>query len=156
MIRQMRRAKQQLSQEECEEILKSQKRGVLAVLGDDGYPYTVPLDYVYEDGRFYFHVALEGHKLDAIRAYEKCSFCVLDDGVQNEGEWWWYFRSVICFGRAHVVEDEERKVELLWKLGKKYFPPTEDIPDEIRRGKDRVHMIELVVDHMTGKRVQEK
>ena len=66
MFRKMRRFKQQLSEEECLEILKTAKRGVLAVLGDEGYPYAVPLDFVYEDGKIYFHCAKEGHKLDAI------------------------------------------------------------------------------------------
>ena len=74
MFRKMRRFKQQLSKEECENILRAQKRGVLAVLGDEGYPYAVPLNFVYDNGCIYFHSAVAGHKLEAIRAYDKGSF----------------------------------------------------------------------------------
>ena len=81
MFREMRRIRQQATEEECLEILKSAKRGVLAVHGDDDYPYTVPMDFVYEDGCLYFHAAKSGHKLDAVRRNDKVSFCVLSDGV---------------------------------------------------------------------------
>ena len=69
MFRPMRRFKQQLPQEECISILKSEVRGILSVLGDDDYPYGVPLDFYYseEDDRIYFHGAGEGHKIDSIR-----------------------------------------------------------------------------------------
>lgn len=67
MFRKMRRYRQQLSQEETISILKSGKTAVLGVLGDDGYPYTVPINYVYADGKIYFHGAKSGHKIDAIK-----------------------------------------------------------------------------------------
>ena len=79
MFRQMRRNRQQLSRERCEEILSRATSGVLAVLGDEGYPYAVPLSYVYSEGKFYFHCARQGHKLDAIRREPKASFCVIDE-----------------------------------------------------------------------------
>lgn len=156
MWREMRRKNQQLSQEECEQILAAGKRGVLAVLGDDGYPYTVPLDYVFEDGRLFFHTALEGHKLDAIRAYDKCSFCVLSEPEASEGQWWLTWRSIIAFGRVQVIDDDERKLSYLAKLGNKYYPTKDEVDTLMARSAKRVHMLELTIEHLTGKVVKEK
>ena len=101
MFRKMRRFKQQLEQKECIEVLKSQPRGVLSILGEDGYPYGIPIDYWYceEENRIYFHGAKEGHKIDAIKECDKASFCVYDEGYREEGEWALNIKSVIIFGR---------------------------------------------------------
>ena len=112
MFREMRRFKQQITNEECIEILKNEPRGVLSVLGDDGYPYGVPLDHWYSesDGKLYFHCAKEGHKLDAISKCDKVSYCVMDNkGYRKEGEWALNIRSVITFGRICEVTDAEKK-----------------------------------------------
>ena len=87
MERKMRRFKQQLSEADCLEVLETQPRGVLAVQGDDGYPYAMPMDFVYEDGRIWFHGAKAGHRIDAVRRCGKVSFCVLGEGVQEENDW---------------------------------------------------------------------
>ena len=100
MFREMRRKKQQLAPERVEEILSRRTAGTLAVLGDEGYPYAVPLSYVYHNGRIYFHCAKAGHKLDAIRGCDKVSFCVIDQDEIVSAEFTTYFRSVIVFGRA--------------------------------------------------------
>ena len=155
MFREMRRFKQQLSEEECVEILKTQPRGVLAVLGDGGYPYTVPLDFVYDDGKLYFHCAKEGHKMDAVRSCDKVSFCVLDEGRQEENDWWYHFRSVIVFGRIRVLEDREEILEKVHMLGAKYFPSEEYNQKELKESGARVACMELNIEHMTGKRVRE-
>ena len=68
----MRRKRQELAPERCIEILQNGTAGVLSVMGDDGYPYGVPLSYAYKDGKIYFHSAVEGHKIDALRKEEKC------------------------------------------------------------------------------------
>lgn len=156
MFREMRRFKQLLPQEECEEILRTMPRGILAVLGDDGYPYTVPLDFLLYQGKLYFHGALEGHKIDAITACDKVSFCVLDEGQRNEGDWWYTFRSVVIFGRARLLEDGPYKTEIMTELGRKYMPTEEEIIDDIARNGHRTAIIELTVEHMTGKRAKEK
>ena len=155
MFRKMRRFKQQLSEEECLEILKTAKRGVLAVLGDEGYPYAVPLDFVYEDGKIYFHCAKEGHKLDAILQEPKCSFCVLSDGVPEPDSWWFHFSSVISFGKITIMEDPEAIREKLILLGRKYMPTEEEIQTDILKNGPRAHVLELTIEHMTGKRVKE-
>ena len=156
MWREMRRKNDQISQEEAERVLRDGKRGVLAVLGDDGYPYTVPLDYVLVDGKIIFHSAVEGHKLDAIAAYDKVSFCVLSEPIETPGEWWLTFCSVVVFGRIKRIADDNRKRELLWKLGEKYFPSMEGEHEHIERTLNRVAILELEPEHLTGKRVREK
>ena len=155
MFRNMRRFKQQLTDAECEEILRHEPRGVLAVLGDDGYPYAVPLDFVYEDGKIYFHCAGEGHKIDAIKRCDKASFCVTDAGERPEGQWWRIFRSVIAFGRVRILEDREEVLSRVRSLGLKFAGP-EYVEKELQRDGKRVQCLEFTIEHMTGKRVNEK
>ena len=154
MFRAMRRIKQQTSTEECVELLKSAKRGVLAVLGDDDYPYTVPLDFVYADGHIYFHCAKSGHKLDAIRKHDKVSFCVLSEGIKEENDWWFHFTSVVVFGRISIVDDEKLHDEYLRLLGSKYFPTSAHLEKEMRAAPQAL-VLDLRIEHMTGKRVRE-
>lgn len=156
MFRKMRRFKQQLPEAQCVEILKSEPRGVLAVLGDEGYPYAVPLDFIYKDGKLFFHSAMEGHKVDALRACDKASFCVMDQGEPVEGDWALWFNSVICFGRVRLVEDREETIRIARDLGLKYYPNEQDVEDEIRKDGHRVLCMELTIEHMTGKHVHEK
>jgi len=152
----MRRYKQQVTDGEALEILQSAKRGVLAVMGDEGYPYTIPLDFVYDDGKIYFHSAKTGHKIDAIRNYDKASFCVLNDGYKELGQWWYHITSIICFGRICLVEDESIAMEKLRRIGKKYFPSEVDLEEEMAKNAKNAAVIELTIEHMTGKKVREK
>ena len=156
MFRNMRRAGQELSKEECEEILISQPRGILAVLGDYDYPYTVPMNHVYVDGKIYFHGAQTGHKNDAIKNHSKCSYCVLNEGVKAEDSWWYTFKSVVIFGNITTISDEARKVEILTVLGDKFFPTHEETVDEIDRLLHKTEIFEITIDHMAGKLVREK
>ena len=104
-FREMRRKRQQLAEEESIAILEKATAGTLALLGDNDYPYAVPISYVYHDGKLYFHSALAGHKVDAIRKCDKASFCVIEqDDVQPE-KYTTFFRSVIAFGRIHIIEE---------------------------------------------------
>lgn len=155
MFREMRRFRQQLPEEECIELLRRLPRGVLAVLGDEGYPYALPLDFLYEDGKLYFHGAMEGHKLDAIRRCDKVSFCVMDEGYRNEGEWALNIKSVIVFGRMRIVEDWQETVDIVRRIGLKYYPTAESVEEEIEKAAARVCCMELTVEHMTGKLVNE-
>lgn len=151
-FRQMRRKRQQLSQEESIAILQKATAGTLALLGDDGYPYAVPISYVYNEGKLYFHSALNGHKVDAIRKYDKASFCVIEqDDVQPE-KYTTFFRSVIAFGRIHIVEDEKEKLEIVRMLGNRYNPNQDDaLQKEIESGLSRLLAIRLDIEHLTGK-----
>lgn len=153
----MRRFKQELDKSECERILQSAKRGTLAVLGDGEYPYAVPINYVYSDGRLYFHCAKEGHKLDAIARCDKASFNVLDaPEKKNPSDWWYYVKSVTVFGRITVMPDGSDKISALTLLGEKYFPDDYDTQGDIKRNLSRVNMLCLEIEHMTGKQVEEK
>ena len=156
MFREMRRKNQELSEEECIKILNGAKRGVLSVFGENGYPYGVPMDFVYEEQKIYFHCALSGHKLDAVQANDKVCLTVLDEGVKEEGDWWYHFNSVICFGRIRIVEDAKEKEKRLFSFGMKYMPTRESVLEEMKLDGSRANVLELSIDRMTGKRVREK
>lgn len=156
MFRKMRRHNQQLDDQRCQSILQRAPRGVLSVLGDEGYPYGIPMDFVFDNGRIYFHSAMAGHKIDAIAACDKASFCVLDEGVPEKDDWWYHFDSVVAFGRIRQLTDAAKKRDALLKLGKKYFPADYDTEADVARNWDRVAMLELTIEHMTGKHVREK
>ena len=157
MFRKLLRHKQQLSDSECIEILKSELRGVLSVMGDEGYPYGLPIDHWYceENGKLYFHCGKVGHKLDAIRACDKVSYCVMDGGTPEEGGWALYFRSVIVFGRAKIIADKARIIEITRQLSYKFTDDTAYIEDEISKFAAGTLCIELTPEHICGKRVHE-
>ena len=157
MFRKMRRFKQQITDAECIEILKNTKRGVLSLLGEDGYPYGIPIDHWYceEDGRIYFHGAKEGHKIDAIKAYDKASYCVYDEGYKKEGEWALNIKSVITFGRIRFVEDEDIARKICTELVKKFTDDQDYLEKELQNAFPRVQCLELIPEHMTGKLVNE-
>jgi len=111
MFREMRRRRQALPEGECVAILERMTSGVLAVEGDGGYPYAVPLSYVYAGGKLYFHSAREGHKVDALRRNAKASFCVVERDEVVAEEYTTYFRSVVVFGQVRFVEEEREKLE---------------------------------------------
>ena len=151
-FRDMRRKRQQLSEAESIGILQKATSGTLALLGDNGYPYAVPISYVYHEGKMYFHSALSGHKVDAIRQCDKASFCVIDkDDVQPE-KYTTFFRSVIAFGRIHIIEDETEKLAMARMLGNRYNPNNdESLQKEIESGLSRMLMIRFDIEHLTGK-----
>lgn len=157
MFREMIRKKQQLSREECVAVLAQEPRGVLAVLGDDGYPYALPIDHWYcpEDGLIYFHCGQEGHKLDAIRRCNKVSFCVYDQGYRNPGDWALNIRSVIVFGHIQIVKNHCKAIEITRRLSYKYTSDQAYIEDEIRRYGDAVVCLALKPEQITGKLVKE-
>ncbi|MBO5559140.1 pyridoxamine 5'-phosphate oxidase family protein [Ruminococcus sp.] len=157
MFREMLRKKQALSEEECIAVLKTQKRGVLAVLGDEDYPYALPINHYYndEDGHIYFHGAKFGHRVDAVKRHDKVSFCVYDEGYRREGEWALNIKSVIVFGRLVPVEDEDKMIDLCRRLSRKFTDDESYIEDEIKRAGFRTLMYELILEHMSGKLVNE-
>jgi len=157
MFREMLRKKQQLPKEECIQILKTEPRGVLSVMGENGYPYGMPMNHWYcqEDGHLYFHSGRTGHRTDAMKACDKASFCVYDRGVRKEGDWALNIRSVIVFGRLRLVEEPERIIDIARRLSYKFTSDEEYIEDEIRRAGSRTLCFELVPEHMTGKLVKE-
>ena len=157
MFRKMRRFNQQITDLECIEILKNTKRGVLSLMGDDGYPYGLPIDHWYceDDGKIYFHGAKEGHKIDSIKACGKASYCVYDEGFRKEGDWALNIKSVITFGRISLVEDEEKAREICTALVRKFTDDEEYLEKELKNALPRVQCLEFAPEHMTGKLVNE-
>ena len=157
MFREMRRKKQQLSDTECIELLKTQLRGVLSVLGDDDYPYGMPLNHYYceDDGKLYFHGGKKGHKIDAMKRHDKASFCVYDEGRRKDGQWALNIRSVVVFGRIEFLEDRETVVRISEALSRKFTGDEEYIRNEIERCLPDTLLFALVPEHITGKLVNE-
>ncbi|MFR1110032.1 MAG: pyridoxamine 5'-phosphate oxidase family protein, partial [Anaerotruncus colihominis] len=122
MFREMRRKKQELSRMESVALLERATSGVLAVLGDGDYPYAVPLSFVYYDEKLYFHCAVTGHKLDAVKRHPKASFCVIGQDHVLPEKYTTCFRSAIAFGRVRVLEDPAEKLHALELLAAKYSP----------------------------------
>ena len=158
MFREMVRKKQALSHEECVRLLKEELRGVLSVLGDDGYPYGLPINHYYneEDGKLYFHSGMTGHKIDAFRREPKASFCVYDQGYHEDGDWALYIRSVIVFGRIEEVHDPEKLREIARLLSLKFTSDEQHIQKEIDRSAAHTLMFALVPEYMSGKLVHEE
>lgn len=157
MFREMRRFKQQITTENCIRILKAQPRGILSMIGDDGYPYGIPLDHWYSesDNKLFFHCAKVGHKIDAINTCDKVSYCVMDEGYRKPGEWALNINSVVVFGRMRIVEDEAKKREICTNLVLKFTDDKAYLEKELKVAFSRVNCLELEIEHMTGKLVNE-
>ena len=157
MFREMRRKKQALSEEECVRVLTEERRGVLSILGDDGYPYGMPLNHWYDpvEGHLYFHGGKVGHRVDAVKKHDKVSYCVYDGGTCREGDWALDVRSVIIFGRLHPVEDHDLAMEVCRKLCYKFTSDEAYISKEILQHGGMTLVYELIPEHMTGKLVKE-
>ncbi len=152
MFRDMRRKKQLLSKDESLRILETCTAGVLGVIGDEGYPYTVPMSYVIKDNKIFMHSAKQGHKIDSIGKNNKVSFCVIDKNQVVQETFTTHFRSVQLFGKGRILENDEEKREALEALVEKYSPDfIEKGQHEITRDWERVSLIEIEIEHMTGK-----
>lgn len=142
-----------MSREASIAIVEKMTSGVLSLAGEEGYPYGVPLSYVYLDGRLYFHSAVTGHKIDAIRRYDKASFCIIEQDSIVPAEFTTYFRSVILFGRVHIVEEPEEKLRAIELIAQKYAPlVARELRDqEIAKSMGHLCIIEMVIEKMSGK-----
>ena len=158
MFRKIRRVKNELPTERAKELLRDNRRAAFSVHGDDGYPYAVPVNFYYEESenKIYFHSAKAGHKLDAIRANDKVCFTTWDDGVTEPGEWAPYVCSCIAFGRAHVVTDRKVALEKIRKIALKYYPSADEVERVIEKDFNHAEMICIEIEHMSGKRIQER
>ncbi|MBQ6892822.1 MAG: pyridoxamine 5'-phosphate oxidase family protein [Clostridia bacterium] len=157
MFRELTRKNKQLSNADCIEVLIEEPRGVLSVIGDDGYPYGMPMNHFYnsDDGRIYFHCGKGGHRADALAKDSKVSFCVYDKGCRNSGEWALNVRSVIVFGRIEVVSDMEKIVDITTKLSHKFTSDAEYIRKEIEMHASKTLLLVLTPEHICGKLVNE-
>lgn len=156
MFRKMRREKCELSKETAEKILREGDFGVLALSGDNGYSYAVPINYAYSDNKIYFHSAKTGHKLDAIKNNDKVSFCVVEKHKVVPEEFTTYFTSAIAFGKIHLAENDAEKLHALELLADKFSP---DVNVELREKElsrvNAVSILVLEIEHLTGKAARE-
>ena len=157
IFRPMRRIRQQMTEEDCLRVLAGNRRAALAVHGEEGYPYAVPINFIYlpEERQVCFHCALEGHKLDALRSDPKVCLTLWTDGEMQE-DGFYDVESVVVFGRAECVADEARREAIARRLGEKYFPDPEMTERDIAQALHRAEIVAVTIDHMTGKRVHEK
>ena len=158
MFRELTRKHKAISPEECIQLLRTEKRGVLSVLGDDGYPYGMPLNHFYDDrdGCVYFHCGTqESHRQDAIRRCDKVSFCVTEAGARKDHPWALEVRSVILFGRAQILTDWDTIVDISTRLSRKFTGDEGYIEKEIASAGPRTLLIKVTPEHICGKRVLE-
>jgi len=158
MFRGMRRIKKEISIDAAKNLLATQRRAVLAVNGDDGYPYAVPVNYFYskDENKIYFHGARAGHKADSIKKSDKVCFTVYgNEAIINE-TWAPYVQSTVVFGRCRIVEDEKLSIELVRRLAEKYYPNEDTINAEIAAAGKAVLMYEIEIEHISGKEIQER
>ena len=157
MFEAMRRKERQITGEETEEILKNGEYGIFSSVGEDGYPYGVPVNYIFYNGRIYFHCAAQaGKKLDNLEFSDKVCFTVYGNEAFEEGDWAPYLHSVIVFGRCKLVADAGQTEDRVRELALKYYPTKEEAEAEIAKSIHAVQLYEITIEHMTGKRVHEK
>lgn len=155
MFREMRRFKQLLSREDTLAVMERCTNGVLACVGDEGYPYAVPVNYVYFNEKIYFHSAKSGHKVDAITNEAKVSFAVVDEDTIVSKEYTSYFRSVVAFGHARTVVGDEWFDAFKALVDKYSGDQPEDAKVKEIQGCGNSLIIAIDVDHMTGKEAKE-
>ncbi len=158
MFRPVRRKKTEISREAAEQLLLQSRRGVLAVNGDGGYPYAVPINYLYdrEAQKIYFHGARTGHKLESIRACPKVCFTVYGNETVKTEPWAPFVQSAVVFGICRLIENEAESLAALKRLAMKYYPSERLADAEIERAGKVAQMFEIAVEHLSGKEVQER
>ena len=156
MFRQLRRSNRQLENDKVIALLKNEKRAVLAVHGENDYPYAVPINYIYDENtnKIYFHGAGAGQKYEALMKENKVCFTVYGNEQYKDNDWAPHMQSVVIFGKCNKVE--ENKLDYLRLLAKKYYPSDEEIEKEINLAGKIVQVFEITIDHICGKQIQEK
>lgn len=158
MFRKIRRLKSEISVEEAKKLLKNNKRAAFSVNGDNGYPFTIPINFYYSENenKIYFHSAKSGHKIDSIKANDKVCFTTWDDGYLDEGDWAYHVSSCVVYGRAILIEDRKITEEKVRTLALKYYPNIIEAEQEIQKSIDRVQLVAIDIEHISGKKVHEK
>ncbi|MBQ5709699.1 MAG: pyridoxamine 5'-phosphate oxidase family protein [Anaerotignum sp.] len=158
MFRPIRKKKNEISVDKAKAVLHSSRRGVLAVNGDDGYPYAIPINYLYdeENEKIIFHGAKAGHKVDALKKNDKICFTVFGNEAVKEEAWAPFLQSVVVFGRCHLVESQEEAIALVKKFAAKYYPNMDMVNEEAALSGRAVQMFEIQIEHLSGKEVQER
>ncbi len=158
MFKSMRRKNNEISLEKAKQLLHHERRGILAVNGDDGYPYALPINYYYDEmnNKIYFHGAKQGYKVDALKENDKVCFTVYGNEVIKEEAWAPFMQSAIIFGRCHLLEYSAQTMDKLKKFAMKYYPDEKMVDDEIKATGKAVQVYEITIEHLSGKQIQEK
>lgn len=158
MFRKIRKIKNEINQAEAKELLKNSRRGILAMNGDDGYPYAIPVNYFYDEteGKIFFHGAKAGYKVDCLKSSDKVCFTVIGSEMIRAEEWAPYMQSVVIFGRCQLIDDKQNAMKRLKDFAMKYYPSENMVLDEIKEDGKATQMFEIDIEYMTGKEVQEK
>ena len=158
MFRKIRKIKNEINQEDVKELLKTSRRGILAMNGDDGYPYAIPVNYFYDEteGKIFFHGAKAGYKVDCLESSDKVCFTVIGSEMIRAEEWAPYMQSVVIFGRCQLIDDKQNAMKRLKDFAMKYYPSENMVLDEIKEDGKATQMFEIDIEYMTGKEVQEK
>mgnify|MGYP003294633104 FL=1 len=157
MFREIKRKNKVIAMEECVALLESETRGVLSVIGDDDYPYGMPMNHFYnsEDGKIYFHCGKSGHRLDSLKNHNKVSFCVYDKGYKKDGDWALNVKSVIVFGKIELIDNIDMISDISMRLSHKFTQDDEYIKSEIEKYAHETLLLQLTPEHITGKLVTE-
>ena len=158
MFRTIRKKKNEISIDVAKELLRCSRRGILAVNGDNGYPYAIPINYLYDEDahKIIFHGAKVGYKVDCLKACDKVCFTVCGNESIKEESWAPFLQSVVIFGRCNLVENQEDIIKLVKKFAMKYYPDEKMVDEEVVSSGRAVQMFEIEIEHLSGKEVQER
>jgi len=158
MFRELTRKNKQIAIEECVTLLKKETRGVLSVLGDNGYPYGMPMNHFYneDDGNIYFHCGCQSsHRLDSLKRCNKVSFCLYNKGYRSDGDWAYNVKSVIVFGKIEIINDEAVIADIGVKLSRKFTDNERYIKSEIENYGHETLILKLIPENICGKLIKE-
>ncbi len=158
MFRKVRKKANEISASLAKDLIKKSRRGILAVNGDNGYPYAIPINYLYseENQKIFFHGSKVGHKVDAIKKSDKVCFTVYGNEQIKEETWAPYVQSALVFGRCKLIEDEDRAMIVLKDFDMKYYPSESMVEEEMKKAAKATQMFEITIEHISGKEVQER
>ena len=158
MFRKVRKKVNEISTELAKDLIEKSRRGILAVNGDDGYPYSIPINYLYdeESEKIFFHGSKVGHKVDSLKKSDKICFTVYGNESIKDESWAPYLQSAVVFGRCHLIEDSERAMKMLKEFAMKYYPSETMVVEEIGKSGRATQMFEISIEHISGKEVQER
>lgn len=158
MFRKARRKNKEISLEASKDLLRLSRRGVLSVNGDNGYPYAIPINYLYDEknNRIIFHSSKVGHKVDSLKKSDKVCFTVFGNETIKEEKWAPFLQSVVVFGRCRFVEEKEETLRLVKQFALKYYPNEEMVNEEISLLGMNVQIFIIDIEHLSGKEIQEK
>ncbi|MGH4138443.1 pyridoxamine 5'-phosphate oxidase family protein [Clostridium sp.] len=147
----MRRIERKMNDIEVMDLLKTGEYGILSTCGENNQPYGIPLCYVIIDKNIYFHCAGVGTKLDNISVNDKVSFTVVGKAKVLQDQFSMSYESVIAFGRATMLVEEE-KYEPLMEFIRKYSPEfIEEGQLYIDKAKEKTTLVKIEIYSLSGK-----